>query len=198
MENKITVKSFTGPEARPYTRYLARLRIVVFREYPYLYDGTLEYETAYLNAFSESEDSVIVIAFDGDTIVGASTGLPMEDAAPEIRAPWVEQGADISRIFYYGESVLLPEYRGKGIGRQFFEQRERWARGLGRFGLLTFCAVIREPDHPLKPADYKPPHRLCERKGFVERKGCACRISWKEIQQAQESVKTLQFWSKTL
>ena len=40
----ISVKRFSGTEAQPYLPDLARLRIEVFREFPYLYDGNLDYE----------------------------------------------------------------------------------------------------------------------------------------------------------
>ncbi len=40
----LDVKSLTGEEIRTVLPALARLRMVVFRDWPYLYDGTLEYE----------------------------------------------------------------------------------------------------------------------------------------------------------
>ena len=33
---------------------LARLRIIVFRAFPYLYDGTLDYEQRYLRTYAEA------------------------------------------------------------------------------------------------------------------------------------------------
>ncbi len=36
-------------------------------------------------------------------------------------------------MFFFDESVLLPAYRGRGLGRPcFFDHREAHARGLGR------------------------------------------------------------------
>lgn len=40
----ITLKQVTGAELASVVPELARLRIRVFREFPYLYDGTWEYE----------------------------------------------------------------------------------------------------------------------------------------------------------
>ena len=87
---------------------VARLRIEVFREWPYLYDGDAAYEARYLATYTRSADSVFVLALDGERVVGASTGLPLDDEEPAFRAPFVERGIDASRVFYCGESVLLP------------------------------------------------------------------------------------------
>lgn len=45
---EIEVRSLTGPALEAALDDVARLRIAVFRDWPYLYDGTLEYERAYL------------------------------------------------------------------------------------------------------------------------------------------------------
>ncbi|MCX8509604.1 MAG: GNAT family N-acetyltransferase, partial [Rhodobacteraceae bacterium] len=39
---------------------VAKLRITVFRDWPYLYDGDLIYERKYLAAYLESADSLVV------------------------------------------------------------------------------------------------------------------------------------------
>ena len=44
---KLDVKSITGEEIYSILPDLARLRMTVFRDWPYLYDGTLEYEEKY-------------------------------------------------------------------------------------------------------------------------------------------------------
>ncbi len=86
---------------------LARLRIIVFRDWPYLYDGTIEYEEKYLAKLAAAKDAVCVIARDGDEIVGASTAAPMIEHADEFAEPFEKAGYDIAKIFYCGESVLL-------------------------------------------------------------------------------------------
>jgi hypothetical protein len=37
-------------------------------------------------------------------------------------------GMDVGRVFYFGESMLLPRCRGRGIGHAFFGHREAHAR----------------------------------------------------------------------
>ncbi|MCB1087872.1 MAG: GNAT family N-acetyltransferase, partial [Verrucomicrobiae bacterium] len=147
----LRLENFHGPELEPHLDGLGSLRIAVFREYPYLYDGDLDYERHYLRTYLESPRSLIVLAFDGETIVGATTCVPMADEGPEFRAPFETAGIAIDEICYFGESILLPEYRGHGIGNAFFERREAHAETLPAMRYTTFCAVDRPDDHPSRP-----------------------------------------------
>ena len=134
-------------------RDVARLRIEVFRAWPYLYEGDLTYEERYLAPYLQSPGSIVVGAWDNEVLVGASTGTPMEDHADEFAAPFADLGIDLTTVFYCAESVLLPAYRGQGIGSRFFEEREAQARRLSRT-FMCFCAVIRPDDHPAQPDNY--------------------------------------------
>jgi GNAT superfamily N-acetyltransferase len=176
---------------------LARLRIAVFRAYPYLYDGDVAYEERYLAAYAASPGAIVAGAFDGDRLVGAATGTPMEDHAQEFAAPFAERGHDLSQIFYLGESVLLPEYRGRGLGHAFFDHREARARELGR-RWSCFCAVIRPDDHPARPADYSPLDRFWRKRGYEPVAGLIATFPWKEVGAATPSEKPMQFWRKPL
>ncbi len=193
----VQVKTFQGAAAEPYLSDLARLRIAVFREYPYLYKGSLEYEEQYLASFLGVERAVIVVAFAAGRVVGVSTGMPLEEETADIRQPWLDRGASTAPFFYFSESVLLPAYRGRGIGVQFFAGREAWAQHLG-FPQAVFCAVVRPEDHPLRPADYVPLDRFWKNRGYEKKAGYECRISWKEVGEEAETPKVLQFWEKRL
>src|SRR5690606_6621356 len=120
----IRIERFRGAAVRPHLEALAGLRIAVFREWPYLYQGDLDYEAGYLAAYAKSAGSVFVLAFDGDQVVGAATGIPMADETEAFLKPVRERGIAPERMFYFGESVLLPAYRGQGIGNRFFDGRE--------------------------------------------------------------------------
>lgn len=193
----ITIKTYSGNEAEKHLQAVAQLRITVFREFPYLYDGSMAYEEKYLKMLFQSPDNVIVIAFDDEKVVGASTGLPLVDAGAEIAKPWTDL-QDISKIFYFSESVLLKEYRGKGIGLRFFEERENWAKRLGRFEKMVFCGVVRSANHHRKPADYLPLDAFWKKRGFTKTENTVCEISWQDLDETEESPKMLHFWYKDL
>lgn len=194
----ISIASFTGPDAHQYITELARLRITIFRDFPYLYDGDMTYEEEYLQTLLDAPESIIVIAFDGNQVIGASTAMPMENETANIKDPWIRNGYNPGRIFYFGESVLQKGYRGKGIGVRFFEEREKWARQLERFDLLTFCGVVRSAHHPLRPANYRPLDDFWKKRGFIPTNDLTCQISWKDLDQAEETAKSLHFWFKRL
>jgi len=194
----ITVTPLTGEAIAAALPALARLRITVFRDWPYLYDGTLAYEQSYLEKFSKSPDTVIVAARDGDAIVGIATASPMRGHADAFAEPFRARGYDIDRIFYFGESVLLPAYRGRGIGHAFFEHREAHARALGGYTHATFCGVVRPDDHPMRPADYVPLDAFWEKRGYRKMDGLVGSFSWRDVGQTEQTAKPMQFWMKAL
>ena len=194
----IHVKRCSGPQVRVYLEALAALRIRVFREFPYLYDGSLEYERDYLRTYEKSPRAVVVLALDGDRVVGASTGMPLADEEAAFQAPFLAAGRDPAGIFYCAESVLLPEYRGQGLGVRFFEEREAHARELGGFHSLAFCAVCRPPDHPLRPPGYEPLDRFWQKRGFTRHPELRAHYSWKDIDHDEQTSKPLEFWLKSL
>lgn len=109
----IQLRTFTGEQAKPFIPELARLRITVFRDYPYLYDGSMGYEKEYLQTYMRSSESI-------------------------------------------------PD------------------------------------DHPLKPANYTSLESFWQRRGFKKAHDMACNMSWKDLDQPNETDKQLQFWMKNL
>ena len=176
---------------------LAGLRITVFAAYPYLYDGDPAYEAEYLKEFTEAPDAVLVAAFDGSRIVGAATASPMHAQKAELRAPFEARGIDPASLFYFGESVLLPDYRGRGIGHAFFDHREAQARECGATA-ATFAAVIRPEDHPARPVGYTPLDAFWTKRGYAPVPGFVTELAWKDHGEAGESPKPMQYWMRSL
>lgn len=103
----------------------------------------------------------------------------------------------IESVFYFGESVLLPEYRGRGIGHAFFDQREAYARALGRFRCTAFCSVDREDDDPRRPPEYRPNDAFWHKRGYRRRAGMTMHLPWKETGRG-EVIHPLTFWLRDL
>ena len=193
----IHVERLTGAALAEALEDVARLRIEVFRAWPYLYDGDAGYEAEYLQTYRESADAILVGAFDGERLVGASTGTPMEDHADDFGAAFAGQGIELTDIFYCAESVLLPEYRGHGLGHRFFDAREAHARALGR-AYCAFCGVVRPQDHPLRPEGYRPLDGFWRKRGYEKVEGAVAEFRWKDLDREEETAHPLQFWMRRL
>lgn len=198
MTKSIRVERKSGEALIEFIPELARLRIQVFRDFPYLYDGTVEYEKKYLQTYIDHPDSVIVLAFDNDDnrIVGASTAIPMCDETPELQKPFLDKGYNINEVFYCSESVLDRNYRGLGLGVRFFEEREAHAAELGGFKHLTFCCVERAADHPRRPANYVPLDKFWNKRGYFKHPELTTTYTWKDLDDVEETPKKMTFWLK--
>jgi GNAT superfamily N-acetyltransferase len=191
------VLALNGPEAAAHLPELARLRIEVFRDFPYLYDGDTAYEETYLREFFAAPGALLVLVREGGRVVGASTAMPMEHAHAEFIAPFGAAGIAPESVFYFGESVLDPAWRGRGLGHAFFDAREARARALGR-RLAAFCAVERAPDHPRRPAAYRPLDEFWGKRGFHKRPDLRTSFEWKDLDETNPTAKPMVFWVKEL
>ncbi len=192
----ITFQSLQGEAIVPWLDDIARLRIDVFRDWPYLYKGDVAYEADYLRTYTQAPRSIAVLAMQGEVVVGASTGLPMDEEAAAFRAPLEAAGIDTARVFYCGESVLLPAYRGRGIGHAFFDAREAHARALGGFDLCAFAAVDRAAGDPRRPPGHRDNDAFWTRRGY-RRSDIAMQLPWNEVDRG-EVDHTLTFWLRPL
>jgi hypothetical protein len=192
----LSFREYRGAAIAEVIEPLARLRIEVFRDWPYLYDGDLDYERRYLSGYAQG-DAILVAAFDGSEMVGASTGMPLSDHADDFAGAFADFTHDSSSIFYCAESVLLSEFRGQGAYREFFARREAHAQRLA-FSFTTFCGVIRPDDHPLRPRDAQSLDPVWRRFGYAPLPGVEARFRWRDIGEAAETEKRLQFWIKRL
>jgi GNAT superfamily N-acetyltransferase len=193
----IRVARLTGGALAAALPDAARLRIAVFRAYPYLYEGDAAYEERYLQVYRDSADAILVGAYDGARLIGAATGAPMEDHADDFGAAFAKSGIALERIFYCAESVLLPAYRGQGIGHRFFDLREAQARELGR-DYAAFCSVVRPKDHPARPDGYQPLDVFWRKRGYAPLAGAIATFNWREIGADSESAHDLQVWMRAL
>ena len=140
---------------------------------------------------------MVVVTDSHETLIGATTCLPMSEEGAEFRQPFEQADMDIGEIFYFGESVLLPEWRGRGIGHLFFDRRENHARKLG-YKTAAFCAVDRRDDDSRRPQGYRPLDGFWRKRGYQKQEGLRAKFSWKELGSKEETEQTLTFWVKPL
>lgn len=197
MEKDLKILRLKGPEIIPYITELAKLRINIFKTYPYLYDGDLNYEYNYLNTYVKCLESIIVLVLDHNKVVGASSAIPLVFETMEFQKPFLENNINIQEVFYFGESVLQPEYRGRGIYRHFFSERETAAKEYGS-KLMAFAAIERPFDDTKKPKDYFPLNPVWKHFGYDKHPELCADFEWKEIGEKIQTPKPLIFWLKKL
>lgn len=189
MAEDLELRTYRGGEVADCLDALAELRMTVFRHWPYLYEGDADYERRYLDVYVRSPRSFALIVHDGGRPVGATTAIPLADEDEPLQQPLVEAGFEVGRVFYNGESILLRDDRGRGLYRRFFEARERHARSFGEYGWITFCAVQRPADHPLRPADHAPLDPIWRRYGYELRPDLVARFPWRDVGDERETEK---------
>lgn len=186
-----------GSEVAEAIPALAELRIAVFREWPYLYDGDVAYEARYLESYRDCPRSVVVLAETPEgQVIGAATGMPARDHG-DVAVSYAALSKPGMEIFYCAESVLLPAYRGQGVGHRFFDAREAHARDLGATH-ASFCAVTRPVDHPARPDGARDLHPFWRKRGYAPVPDAALHMSWRDLGATEESAKPLQIWMRAL
>ena len=189
----LTLATLTGEALLAQLDTVARLRIAVFAEWPYLYAGSLDYERWYLSHLSRTPGAVVVLARVGGQAVGAATAMPLAGEHEAFGNAMRAAGQEPADWFYLAESVLLPAHRGQGIGHAFFNAREAEARRQG-FGRACFCAVVRPEDHPLRDPAIRPLDGFWRARGYAPLDGAVARFAWPDIGEDAETEKPLQFW----
>lgn len=192
----VQVEIWTSKDLAHNLNAVAQLRIQVFKDFPYLYQGSLEYEKNYLKVYLESPRSFFVAVKDHQSLVGLSSAIPLEEETDSVKAPFQKAQMNLSKIFYFGESVLLSEYRGLGLGHRFFDEREKFALSFGTFKWTCFCAVDRPISHPRRPPGYKPLHEFWKRRGYSLRPELQTEFLWQDIDDQHQTAKAMTFWMR--
>ena len=196
-DNAMRYQTFTGAAIEQAHAAFQQLHVAVFREWPYLFGGRTT-GRPYISGYSLHPRAALFLASHAGQPVGAATCLPLGDETPNIQLPFQERGWDVRRFFYFGEGIVLAEWRGKGVGVRFFELRESHARAVSTADYTVFCSVRRPVDHPMRPAQPHTNDAFWRRRGYVPLPGVSCTMNWTDLGDPAASPHTLDFWIKSL
>jgi GNAT superfamily N-acetyltransferase len=192
----IHVRSFTGPSLKPYLHSIAKLRMEVFKDYPYFEDPDIARETQYLRKIASHKETIGVLIFDNTTLVGVSLGSPFSIEEAALHRPFKERHLNIDSYFYFGDSALLKHYRGRGIGHHFFDAREAHVEAHKKYKHICFCALDHNDSH--RPKDFVSLVDFWRKRGYIYHPEMKCTLSWKNIGDAHPTEKHMAFWIKDL
>lgn len=193
----ITEQILTGSAVEDCLNDIASLRIEIFREFPYLYDGRREDELHYLKLYSATHESFVIIVNDGEKVAGAATGMPLRHEATELVEPFNGTSYPVDEVYYVGELLFYPAYRNRGLGLRLVAQIVQQISFLGTYRYLTCATVVRPDDHPLRPADYIPIDRFLAHTGFNPLPEITTSFTWLETDGVRRSH-PMNFWIKEL
>ena len=194
----LKIIAFTGSDVNDLISQIARLRIEVFSEYPFLYIGDYDYEMRYLKKFLTMKDAIVIAAFDNDELIGISTGFPFIYESEELKKVLISDHRDPNDYFCFGESVLRKSYRGLGIGKAFFDLREAHVQRLNNYHYICFYTIVRPINDPKRSHDYRPLAPFWKSRGYSEHHELIGTISYREINETEETAKQMVFWIRKL
>jgi len=195
--NTIEITTYTGACIAAGLADFQRVHVGVFREWPYLIDAKPE-EPPYISPYVNLSRAALFVARDAGRAVGAATCLPLQDESANVQAPFVERGWNPARFFYFGEGVILKEYRRQGLGKRLFAARESHARAVSTADYSIFCSVRRAADDPRRPADAVANDAFWHSRGYQPLDGVACTMTWRGQGDERPMAQTLDFWIKSL
>ena len=181
----------SGSEIENYIDRLGEFRMEIFREYPYLYDGSIQHERTYLSRYSRNTESLLLLLQDTLGIMGACTGIPLKGEGCEFQNAFAGENND--EIYYIGEVMLRADSRGKKLGSCLMST----ALGLidsRKYKKVCLCTVDRGLDHPQRPLSYRPPDYLWKKYGFEKSTMLMSYFDWKDIGKDAETRKPMNIW----
>lgn len=193
---------YVGRDAQIYQDSLALARIESFKQYPYLYSGTLERSQKYAARYAACEQGMIAVAMIQNKVACISTGIPLShdsNLVTTIRNECVQKQLEANQYYYLGETIVMPEFQSQSVLEKIVlkqcEQIKAWG-----FEFACMLNVLREDNHPLKPVDYQCEQFIWQSIGF-SKTDIVIKSSWPTIQKNGEIEKQenlLGLWVKDL
>ncbi|MCI5052766.1 MAG: GNAT family N-acetyltransferase [Simkaniaceae bacterium] len=176
-------------ELGPNSTQFANLCHEAFAQPPYSYEPDLEYEAEYLKFYENSDNSIFILAKEGEEIVGAITGIPVAESFDECREAFEQMGVDYTGMYYLGELVIKTSHQEKGIGSKLYDAFEKFAREKG-YRSITACTLVNGEKYFMD--------RAIQKRGFKRIENFVVPFEWKNIGADEITMHPMQFWVKEL
>lgn len=194
----IHIRSFTGSGLKTWLHPIAKLRMEVFKDYPWFEEPNLDQQTESLRKIASCKESISVLIFDNTTLVGASLGYPLNIEEPALLRPFRDRQLEIDSYFYFGESTLLKHYRGRGIGHHFFDAREAHVAHFKKYKHICFCTPNCPESDSSRPKDFVSPVDFWRKRGYIHHPEMKCLLFWNTLEKAHPSEHQMSFWIRDL
>lgn len=197
----LTFSTYVGQETLALAPDLASLHSQCLSGWPYFAAKGVNYEAGVLRALAAGgEESLVVVARDGDKIAGATSGSRLSPQLTAIREALSSNSIDPDAVHWITQMTLLPEYRGQGASNTLSYTREDYLRNLGTYSHIVFSSLVRPSDHPLRPADYVPHDGMWVKRGYRHLEGSDVELVFSDSldKTNKPTAKTLQLWVKDL
>lgn len=193
----LELKAFTGKQARQYVEPIAHLTMSLFSEFPYLYKKNLKNEKEYLERYFSAATSRILLLFNKDSIVGFSSSISLTEESPEIQAPFIQKGYNLSEYFYIGDALLRAEHRNKNLMRVMaFYHTVRALKCKSNY--LLFMTVDRPDHHPCRPLNYQSLDVMWRHYRFKKMPKMSVRERWEQIDTGNIEENSLSLWYRRI
>lgn len=171
----IKIEVFHGPEIAPYIKDIASLCNSIYRDAPYLYNGEDADYNTYVESYTESNDTIICLAFDQQEIIGLALGMPMEQSRDLYKPTLIEHGFDLQTMYYFGEFGLRNGYQNRGIEISLYAHMEKTIRESGAFDKIAIWEIEGSKN------------KFLSEFGFLLHPELNFHISWTHIGDTQET-----------
>lgn len=102
-QSALTIRVLSGSQAKQYCKDMTQIRLLVYKEFPYLYQGTFECEAEYLETYFKSPNATVLLVFDHDKVVGFSSSIPLAEEVDDLKEPFIKKGLDLKNYLYINE-----------------------------------------------------------------------------------------------
>ncbi len=191
----LRVEAFKGKQGKKFSADIIRFYITMFKEFPYLYDGSYEVEKEEKDYFYTSDCSLTLIVFDQDEIVGVSRSILLSEYLEDLEFSSASEDFNQTDYMYIAEVMIKEQYRGQGLLRLFFDYHEQFAREQ-KCSYSLFATVVRPVDHPLRPVDYRSLEPLWKHFGYTTLSEPKMILAWKQIDTEKLVDNQLDLWCK--